>query len=145
MKTVTLKWNGEEYRASLRVLSAALRSELVELEKSHRRRVLEQVQQDPELALLLDPELLANLQQEAYASQVAQRLLEAAARVLEPGFTLEVVRRCIDAERLPDRWRELVEQEVSSDFWQQQPLEEMERVRDFFIGAGSSKMSESPR
>ena len=145
MKTVTLRWNGEEYRAPLRVLSAALRSELVELEKSHRRRVLEQVQQDPELALLLDPELLANLQQEAYASQVAQRLLEAAARVLEPGFTLEVVKRCIDVERLSDRWRELVEQEVDSDFWQQQPLEEMERVRDFFIGAGSSKTGESPR
>jgi len=28
----------------------------------------------------------------------AQRLLEAAARVLEPGFTLEVVKRCIDTD-----------------------------------------------
>ncbi len=32
-----------------------------------------------------------------------------------------------------------------NDFWQQQPLEEIERVRDFFIGAGSSKTGESPR
>jgi len=42
-------------------------------------------------------------------------------------------------------WKYFFEEEVDSDFWQQQPLEEMERVRDFFIGAGSSKTGESPR